>query len=196
MNCQRLLQGFVASVVILLTACAQSPQKITVDPMFPPTTSRPGNGEPLHVRVSDQRANKVLGSRGGVYRETATFSIANDLSLAVQPPLERHLAALGFNVDSLNPNTVDLHVIFESLVYNHPKNDSVGHDMDMAAIVRVEASRQDGSNYKGRYKVKRNEKFFNAPSTAQNVEKVNALVVEVLENMLDDPQLMSFIRER
>lgn len=180
----------------LLAACAQSPQKIVLEPNFPAPDAKVGQGQPVHVRVSDDRSDKVLGSRGGVYRDTATFSLADSLSLAVQPALQEHMKALGFNVESLNPNTVDLHVVFESLVYNHPEDSGLGHDMDMQAKVRVEASRQDGSRYEGRYRVKRQQKFFNAPSTSQNEDLVNTLVVEVLQSMLDDPKLMRFLLEK
>lgn len=194
MNCHRIFQFFVLGGALLLAACAQSPQAIQVAPVFPEADNQVGQGQPVHVRVSDQRDNTVLGSRGGVYRETAIFSLANELSLAVQPALEKHMAAMGFDVNSLSADTADLHVIFESLVYNHPKDGGVGHDMKMSAEVRVEASRQDGSRYDGRYRVNRQQKFFNAPSSSQNNDLVNELVVEVLQNMLADPKLMRFIQ--
>ena len=102
---------------------------------------------------------------------------------------------MGFDVGSLSANTTDLHVIFESLVYDHPKDSGIGHDMKMSAGVKVEASKQDGSRYDGRYRVNKQQKFFNAPSSSQNKDLVNELVVEVIQNMLADPKLMRFIQQ-
>ena len=183
----------VACAALVLAACAQSPQQITVSPNFEQAPEpQVAQGQPVHVRVSDGRSNKVLGSRGGAYRETALITLGNSLSLAVQPVVKARLKALGFEVDSLSAETVDLHIIFESLVYDHPEQEGVGHDMDMLAVVKVEASRSD-SRYEGRYRVKRQEKFFNAPSEPHNEKLVNSLVVDVLESMLADAQLQGFL---
>ena len=183
------------AAAVLLAACAQSPQKITLAPSFPAPEQAIGNKQPVHVRVSDDRRDKVLGSGGGAYRDTALITLGESLSLAIQPALKDHLKALGFEVDSLSPQTTDLHVVFESLVYNHPDTDGVGHPMDMEAQVRVEAVRQN-SRYEGRYKIKRQEKFFNAPSEPHNEEMVNKLVVDVLESMLADAKLQNFLLDK
>ncbi|MDF1691889.1 MAG: YajG family lipoprotein [Zhongshania sp.] len=189
-----LLKTCVLAASVWLTACASSPQAIKLAPQFAAPTSHNGNNSPVHVRVSDQRQNKVLGSRGGTYRDTSVVTIGNDLSLAVEKPLAAHMAAMGYDTDSLSANTADLHVIFESLVYNHPKEDGVGYDMDMLATVNVEV-RRGNEHYEGRYRVKRKQKFFNAPSESHNAELVNGLVVEVLNSMFDDPKLVGFLRK-
>lgn len=179
----------------LLAACAQSPQQVTLAPSFAEPAEKIASGQPVHARVSDGRSTKVLGSRGGAYRETALITLENSLSLAVQPVVKARLKEMGFEVDSLSVDTVDLHIIFETLVYNHPETDTVGHDMEMRAVVKVEATRQD-KRYEGRYRVKRSEKFFNAPSEPHNTELVNSLVVDVLDSMLADGQLQSFLLGR
>ncbi|WP_373077807.1 YajG family lipoprotein [Zhongshania sp.] len=189
-----LLKTCVLAASVWLTACASSPQAIQIAPQFTAPSARIGNNSPVHVRVSDQRQNKVLGSRGGTYRETSVVTLANDLSLAVEKPLAKHMAAMGYDTDSLRADTADLHVIFESLVYNHPKEDGVGYDMDMLAVVNVMASRGN-ERYEGRYRVKRKQKFFNAPSESHNAELVNGLVVEVLNSMFEDPKLVGFLRK-
>ena len=179
MSYTTVMKGFVLATALLITACAQSPQAIKVAPEFPAPTQANGSDSPVHIRVSDKRVNKVLGSRGGIYRDTSVITLANDLSLPVEKALSSYMAAMGYDVDSLNPNTTDLHVIFTSLVYDHPKEGGVGHDMDMLATVEVEA-RRGNEHYEGRYRVKRNQKFFNAPSNSHNSKMVNELVVEVL----------------
>lgn len=188
-----MIKSCILAASVMLTACASSPQAIKLAPQFSAPTNRIVNASPVHVRVSDQRQNKVLGSRGGTYRETSVVTIGNDLSLAVEKPLATHMAAMGFDTDSLRADTVDLHVVFDSLVYNHPKEDGVGYDMDMLAAVNVIATRGN-EHYEGRYRVKRKQKFFNAPSESHNAELVNGLVVEVLNSMFDDPKLVGFLR--
>ncbi|WP_295875655.1 YajG family lipoprotein [uncultured Zhongshania sp.] len=195
MSYTTVMKGFVLATALLITACAQSPQAIKVAPEFPAPTQANGSDSPVHIRVSDKRANKVLGSRGGIYRDTSVITLANDLSLPVEKALSSYMAAMGYVVDSLNPNTTDLHVIFTSLVYDHPKEGGVGHDMDMLATVEVEA-RRGNEHYEGRYRVKRNQKFFNAPSNSHNSKMVNELVVEVLSSMFSDPRLVAFLQKK
>jgi uncharacterized lipoprotein len=194
MSYTTVMKGIVLTAALLITACAQSPQAIKLAPTFAAPTQQNGGQSPVHVRVSDQRANKVLGSRGGAYRETAVITLANDLSLPIEKALSSYMAKMGYDVDSLNPATADLHVIFTSLVYDHPKEDGVGYDMDMSATVEVEA-RRGNEHYQGRYRIKRNQKFFNAPSGAQNTTLVNELVTEVLESMFSDPKLVAFLQK-
>ncbi|MBU0538628.1 MAG: YajG family lipoprotein [Gammaproteobacteria bacterium] len=194
MSYTAVMKGIVLSAALLITACAQSPQAIQIAPEFAAPSEASGNNNPVHVRVSDKRANKVLGSRGGTYRETSVITLKNDLSLPVEKSLSSYMAAMGYDVDSLNPNTTDLHVIFTSLVYDHPKVDGVGYDMDMLATVEVEA-RRGKEHYEGRYRVKRNQKFFNAPSNANNTKLVNDLVAEVLSSMFTDPKLVAFLQK-
>lgn len=194
MSYTTVMKGIVLTAALLVTACAQSPQAIKLAPTFAAPTQQNGEQSPVHVRVSDQRANKVLGSRGGAYRDTAVITLANDLSLPVEKALSSYMAEMGYDVDSLNPATADLHVIFTSLVYDHPKEDGVGYDMDMSATVEVEA-RRGNEHYQGRYRIKRNQKFFNAPSGAQNTTLVNELVTEVLESMFSDPKLVAFLQK-
>ena len=187
MSYTTVMKGIVLTAALLITACAQSPQAIKVAPTFAAPAQQDGGQSPVHVRVSDQRANKVLGSRGGAYRETAVI-------LPVEKALSSHMAAMGYDVDSLNPATTDLHIIFTSLVYNHPKEDGVGYDMDMSATVEVEA-RRGNEHYQGRYRIKRNQKFFKSPTEAQNTKLVNELVAEVLESMFSDPKLVAFLQK-
>ena len=194
MSYTTVMKGFVLATALLITACAQSPQAIKVAPEFPAPTQANGSDSPVHIRVSDKRANKVLGSRGGTYRETSVITLANDLSLPVEKALSSYMAAMGYDVDSLDPSTTDLHVIFTSLVYDHPKEGGVGYDMDMLATVEVEA-RRGNEHYEGRYRVKRNQKFFNAPSDSHNSKMVNELVVEVLSSMFSDPRLVAFLQK-
>ena len=194
MSYTTVMKGFVLATALLITACAQSPQAIKVAPEFPAPTQANGSDSPVHIRASDKRVNKVLGSRGGIYRDTSVITLANDLSLPVEKALSSYMAAMGYDVDSLNPNTTDLHVIFTSLVYDHPKEGGVGHDMDMLATVEVEA-RRGNEHYEGRYRVKRNQKFFNAPSNSHNSKMVNELVVEVLSSMFSDPRLVAFLQK-
>lgn len=188
-----LIKSCVIAASVLLTGCASSPQAIQLAPKFSAPSARVVNGSPVHVRVSDQRQNKVLGSRGGAYPETSVVTIGNDLSLAVEKSLAAHMAAMGYATDSLSADTVDLHVIFDSLVYDHRKEEGVGYDMDMLAAVNVVASRGN-EHYEGRYRVKRKQKFFKAPSNPDNIEQVNGLVVEVLNSMFEDPKLVAFLR--
>jgi uncharacterized lipoprotein len=193
MNNSTLMITLALASLLLLTACAQSPQAIRVVPNFSAPIAQDGRNSPVNVRVSDNRQNKVLGSRGGTYRDTSVITIANNLSLAVEKPLAKHMAAMGYDTDSLSVDTLDLHVIFDSLVYNHPIEKEVGHDMEMLASVNVEA-RRGNEHYEGRYRVKRKQKFFNAPNESRNAELVNELVVEVLSSMFEDPKLVAFLR--
>ncbi|MGJ8686688.1 MAG: YajG family lipoprotein, partial [Spongiibacteraceae bacterium] len=155
------------AVLLVFTGCAYSPQQIHVAPVFSPLSEAVGGGRSVHVRVSDGRQNKVLGSRGGSYRDTALVTLENDLAQSLSSALATQLQSMGYVVDSLQADTVDLHLIVDSLVYDNIDADGPAYTINMGVVTRVEAAR-GGDQYQGHYRIKRQQNFFSAPSELHN----------------------------
>lgn len=185
----------VFAVLLAFIGCAQSPQQIHVAPVFSPALESVGGDRPVHVRVSDSRQNKVLGSRGGSYRDTALVTLENDLAQSLSSALATQLQSMGYNTDSLQADTVDLHLIVDSLVYDNIDTNGPAYNINMAVATRVEAVRGD-DKYQGQYRIKRQQSFFSAPSEPHNSSIVNGLLTEVVVSMLNDEKLIAFVQGR
>ena len=72
---QRLLFGLITVTSLTLVGCANSPQQLTPEPKITTQLAPVGHGQPVSVRVVDGRPSPTLGSRGGLYPETALVSV-------------------------------------------------------------------------------------------------------------------------
>ena len=184
----RLLCSFL--LLGLLAGCALSPQQVTISPALPAESSNIGQGASLRLAVIDQRPTPVLGSRGGVYGDRSQITSANDVSEAIFKVVETQMRGLGYQVDA-GSNT-ELKVIVDTFSYQHPDQASFGYDLELLCILRAEVDR-GGEVYQGRYQVKSNRQFFNAPSASHNEELLNELLSQTLERMFADAKLQAFI---
>src|SRR4029077_12383458 len=93
-------------LITLITACAQSPQRINVRPTLSVSGDAVGSGRALLVSASDERPSKVLGSLGGVYGNSATVTIGNNIEQALTGAANALLAAQGYVVNSPDPSAL------------------------------------------------------------------------------------------
>lgn len=175
----------------LLAACAYSPQQITVRPALSVEGEAYGMGLPLEVLAEDARANPVLGTRGGVYDQTSTISIANDLNEAIVRSARSLLAAQGFQVNSRDPERAVLRIVVDELTYD-TGGEGVGHNVELLAVLRAEVVR-GGESFSGRYQSRQQQRFVYAPSAERNEQLVNDVLGQTLERMFADPRLRAFL---
>lgn len=177
--------------VALLTACAQSPQRITVAPTLTMTGEMTGNGRAIIVSASDQRASKVLGSLGGVYSNTATLTIGNNLEHALMQAANGLLAAQGYVVNSPDPGALQLNIVAEKISYEKLEQ-QVGTAVKLTATLRAEVSKQ-GETFTGRYTSESEYRSVTSPSQEENEKYVNDLLSETLKRMFADNRLREFL---
>lgn len=86
---QRLLFGLITVTSLTLVGCAYSPQQLSPQPKLTTQLAPVGHGQPVSVRVVDGRPSPTLGSRGGLYPETALVSVSGaDVLPSCKPRLK------------------------------------------------------------------------------------------------------------
>jgi uncharacterized lipoprotein len=178
-------------LIALVSACAQSPQRINVQPTLSVKGDPIGSGRAILVSAADERPNKVLGTLGGVYSSTATLMVGNNIEQALTGAANALLAAQGYVVNSPDPSALQLTIVVESLTYL-PQEQPVGSDVKLAAVLRAEVSKQ-GETFSGRYQSNAERRSVTRPDQRDNEKYVNALLSETLERMFDDNRLRDFL---
>src|SRR5690606_8188457 len=123
----------LTAAVLLVAACAYSPQQLHVQPAITVTGEPFGNGQSVLVTASDQRQSRELGKVGGLYGATTSITIANDLEAAMVRATNGLLAAYGFVVNSPDPSATQLTVVIDEIVYQDNSADKLGKDVHMTA---------------------------------------------------------------
>lgn len=186
-------RGLLLVAVALLAACAQSPQRINVAPTLTMTGSdMTGNGRAIIVSASDQRPSKVLGSLGGVYGDTATLTIGNNLEQALTQAANGMLAAQGYVVNSPDPSAVQLNIVVERISYEKVNQQPVGNIVKLSAVLRADVTRQ-GETYTGRYTTESEHPNLARPDPEDNEKYVNDLLADTLKRMFGDNRLREFL---
>ena len=180
----------IVMTCLIAVACAHSPQQITINPAINTAAEHYGNGRSVSVSVEDARENKVLGSRGGVYKDTSVITLANELDVAIARAAEAKLAVQGFNVN--NPEAAaDMKIIIEQLSYDTPEQ-TVGKKVLLGAILKVEVS-AGNETYSGRYKTNSERQTAFTPNMKENEEMINTLLSDTLVRLFSDPKLKTFL---
>lgn len=185
---------FLLVLSAFVAACAYSPQRINVQPVLSVEGEAYGNGMPIVVSGADQRQNRVLGTVGGVYRDSANITIANDLEAAMTRAANGLLASKGFVVNSPDSHAVQLTIVIEDISYQTLEA-PIGSSVKLSAVLRAEATR-NGETFSGRYQSDTERKSVTKPDAQVNEKWFNELLSNTLIRMFDDPKLRQFLLQR
>ncbi len=174
----------------LLTGCALSPQTIDIYPQAKVSGPAYGQGRQISVEVVDLRANKTLGSRGGIYDDTSTITINNDLSEAVKATATNALGQLGFNGKS-SAKPAQMTISIEILSYQTRQKNLIYH-VDLETELSVTTT-INGSVHEGHYKTQGNHQFGQAPNANKNASIINAIFSKTIDRAFSDPNLARFM---
>ena len=187
------MKYFFIAVSLLVAACAYSPQQITVNPLINTAAENYGNGRVVKVVVEDGRANKALGSRGGIYKDTSLITISNSLTDAIARAAQANLAVQGFTVNSADENAALIKIIVDELSYDVPEQ-SVGKKVLLGAVLKLEVS-AGGESYSGKYKTNSERQTVVTPTMGRNEEMINTLLSDTLQRVFSDAKLKAFLRK-
>lgn len=192
---KKLVQSvFAMGVAVWLAACAYSPQQLNVQPVLTIGSGDSfGNGRPIAVSASDQRSNKTLGNLGGVYANSSTITIANDLESALSRAANGLLATQGFVVNSADPSAVQLTIIVENITYSTP-DESVGTTVKLHSALRAEGVK-GGETFSGRYESDSERRMVSKPDAKENEKLVSDLLSNTLRRMFEDARLRQFLTQ-
>ncbi|WP_239495210.1 YajG family lipoprotein [Salinicola halophilus] len=182
------------ATLALLSACAQSPQILSVDPKASGGYPRAGNGQAVTLNVVDGRDSSVIGTRAGVDSATSTITVeANDVIPKLQAQAEGALRSMGFNPTTQANGGPTLTLTLDELDYARGSAEQpVLRASALQAI--LEAKIENGSDtYTGRYTAKRNQSYAFKPDWDTNNRMVSELLGSALDRTFNDPQIGSLL---
>lgn len=187
------MKNLIVFVSLWLSACAFSPQQLTIKPELDRAIESYGGGRTLSVLVEDLRVDKALGTRGGVYENTSVITLANNLETAIATVAMERLAEEGFVVSSgqSDVGSATVKIIIHSLNYDVPK-DSMVKKVFLVAALSVEASHGD-TKYIGQYKTESEHPTIITPTMKKNERMVNDVLSDTLIRLFNDRKLKAFL---
>lgn len=186
-------QTVFLGLLILLGGCALSPQTVSIAPSIDTANlDKIGDGKKIALDIADNRSTAVIGTRGGVYADTSEITTDADVRTPMREELVSALQAMGYRVvQAGEPADAALSVIIDTIKYS-TIDKTVGKSVEIAAIVRV-ISKVGNREYTGRYRSKRTTDVLKAPDATENEKMINAAVSQVLERVLTDSELHTFM---
>ncbi|MBF7730400.1 YajG family lipoprotein [Pseudomonas sp. N040] len=187
----RLLSALLVLSALSLAGCGLSPQQLNPQPVIKGAIVAVGQGQPVQVRVVDGRPSPVLGTRGGLYPETSTISVAGPTVLPkLQAQVEAAVRLMGFTPSPGAYNAPSLTVTLSSLTYQSPKDEAYVTEANISTVLGVDV--QNGSRrYNGRYSASLNQRSGMAPNEETNNELVSEVLSDALTKLVRDPAIGS-----
>ena len=182
----RLFSALIVLSALALAGCGLSPQQLNPEPKFEGAIVAVGQGQPVQVRVVDGRPSPVLGTRGGMYPETSTISVAGATVLPkLQSQVEAAVRLMGFTPTAGAMNAPQLTVTLSQLTYQSPKDEAYVTEANISTVLSVDA--QNGNRrYNGRYSASMNQRSGMAPNEETNTELVSEVLSDALSKLVRD----------
>lgn len=182
---------------IVLAGCALSPQTVTLTPLVDVGMPFTGHGRALELTVTDDRGQTVIGSRGGIYGDTALLTPRTDIAQTLRQALAERLSAAGFQVRPAQTTApASLNVSLRQLHYQigNPAGPagSLLNDVRVEAVLEATA-RRDEQSRSAQYRASSVRRVLGYPSEADNEAMINESVDQTLRQLLQDPALLQLL---
>ena len=190
---QRLLFGLITVTSLALVGCANSPQQLSPQPKLTTQLGPVGHGQPVSVRVVDGRPSPTLGSRGGLYPETALISVTGqDVLPKLQAQAEAAVRLLGFTPSANAPGAPQLTITLAELKYQSPKEGLYVTEAAIGATFKSDVT-AGTRRYSGRYGASLNQRFGMSPNQETNTKLVSDVLSDALTRLFKDPSIGSLL---
>lgn len=183
---------FIITIPLILTACALSPQTVSVEPDISIVNIKPVNGPSLMLDVRDNRGNKIVGYRGGIY-DTAAISTQDDVAAAIYAELARVLEREGFTV--VNKGTradASLEIELQKLNYT-VKQQKIPWKIEVSALISARAA-MGTKTISSNFDDSLNKNFPKSPSTYENEKLINGVISKILQRIIEDDTIFSLLK--
>jgi len=152
-----------------------------------------GHGQPVSVRVVDGRPSPTLGSRGGLYPETALISVTGqDVLPKLQAQAEAAVRLLGFTPSANAPGAPQLTITLAELKYQSPKEGLYVTEAAIGATFKSDVT-AGTRRYSGRYGASLNQRFGMSPNQETNTKLVSDVLSDALTRLFKDPSIGSLL---
>jgi uncharacterized lipoprotein len=175
----------------LLAGCALSPQEIEMRPDPAVPAANVGHNAPVRVEVRDARADKALGTRGGIYKDTALIRAANDVDAAIRDVVRTGLQKQGFNAYNPGEGATRLRIRIKTLSYV-PEAGAVINQVITRAQLKALA-RRPKVTHEATFGSKVTHDMPFTPDARRNTAMMNDVLTRSLKRLLSDPKLLAFL---
>lgn len=177
--------------LFLLAGCALSPQTILIDPEVKvPSGNYQQLQKTIEIQVNDARQNRIIGTRGGIYRDTSEITAAPGITESVQNSLASAFRVLGYNVIGPGANA-SISVDITDLKYAATGETTIRTVETTAALKAT--CRNNGYTVTNEYRISDKAEVLKAPSTAENQDLINGTLSSTLQQLINDKNLLGCI---
>ena len=184
---------FLLYLGAILAACALSPQTVEIDPdIVINKADSAKKAVTIEIEVVDTRRHKVIGNRGGVYKDSSYITTSGDITKPVLVKLTRAFSGLGYTtVTGGGSADARLKVEIAEISYIASGENLV---TSVETMAEIRFSCQKGTRtITGSYQGSRKKDVIKAPSDDENEQMINNAVATVFQKLLDDKELLAFI---
>lgn len=178
------------TVLLVLSGCASSPQKIDVAPVLALDELK-GVVVPIELVISDKRENKnILGYRNA--KKEGTLEFNDSLAKSLGETIKSALIYQGIDMSKGPQPYTRLEIQVDDLTYSSPDETWVSNIELSAEILLVVA--RSGASIKKRFKANRTQEVVTAPNKEFNEKFLNSLLSELLNKALNDKEIVNFLK--
>ncbi|TXR53423.1 YajG family lipoprotein [Reinekea thalattae] len=180
-----------SSFMVLLSGCSQlSPQLISLNTDVESAINAPVT---LSVSVTDNRADNIIGYRGGVYSDTSTIQPKEPLQDQVADIVSELLVEGGATLTNAFP-LYDIEISIDEFSYKtEPQKANI---MRSTAVAEMSIFINNGAkSFKNGFRTSEYIETFGYPNEQKNEQLLNGVFSSVIERMLSDPALEKFLAE-
>lgn len=190
---KKMVLPLVAGACLMLLGCAHSPQVLDLHPALQIKPETVGNQQAVVVQVTDGRDSKVLGTRGGIYPQTSTLQLSEQVLPRLQREVEAAVRALGYMpVPQGTANAGQLIVSLTELAYRVPEQGVYVTQADLTATFSAQASK-GSEQYRGRYSASSNHRFATPPNEKKNQQLVSEVMNDALSRLFQDRAIVEVL---
>jgi len=180
----------------VLAACALSPQVVVVNPELK-VTANVTNAKPvsISIEVIDTRSSTIIGQRGGVYAETSDISTDDNMTATLEHKVGTVFSELGYVVVKKG-EAADAALTVRIINIHYAANTEKKVLKNIETKLEIQAvCRKNDKEFTGSYSATRKKDLIKTLSVQENEQLVNAAFTVVLETMLKDKDLITFLDE-
>ena len=183
------LIGAAVALTGFLAGCGLSPQYLKPEPRFSGQVVAVGQGQPVTVRVSDERSSPVIGTRGGLYADSSAINVSGSAFIPrLQAETDAAVRMLGFTPMSQGADNAQLTLKLAELSYKATEKNPLSKETKLQAVYVLEV--KNGSRrYNGRYVATLTQGYATAPNEQTNTEWVSKVLSEGLQRVFKDPAI-------
>lgn len=177
-----------------ISGCALSPQVIEVNPDIRLSdTPAVTNPVKLKLDVIDARSSPVIGQRGGVYKDTSDISTSENMTGNLQRQISAALKRLGYEVTGKGESSdANLTVTISNMKYT-ASSEKLLNKIEIKVAIHAVISK-NGKEFTGDYSATRKKDYVKLPGIDENEKIINEALATVLQSMLQDKDLISFLQ--